>query len=162
MSNQVGGYPVMLHCCFMDRAHIIPYSRVLWLLLFLFCLRVLSQLVVYFFDVPFLPAFEHWHSASIPYGVLVFSQLIIILIFSRIALQFTRGRVVARHRVGMSLLILGGIYFFTMLARLIIGLAALSEQPWWNKPIPSFFHLDLAIFLIVLGWFHWRYGTTQD
>ena len=75
-------------------------KRILGLLLFLFCLRVLSQLVVYLFDVPFLPAFEHWHSASIPYGVLVFSQLIIILIFSRIALQFTRGRVVALTEAG--------------------------------------------------------------
>lgn len=142
----------------MGRASLITYSRVLWLLLFLFCFRVFAQLTVYFVDVSFLPAFDRWHSASVPYAALVFSQLVIILILGRVAIQFSRGRVVARHRAGISFLFIGGIYFSIMLIRLVIGFAGLSEHYWWDQPIPSVFHLVLASFFIVVGLFHWRYG----
>lgn len=137
------------------------FTNVLWLLLFLFCFRVIAQLIVYFIDVPFLPSFEYWHSASIPYVLLVFSQLVIILIFARIALKFSRGVIDTHYRVGISLLVIGGVYFLLMLTRLVISLMSLSDLPWWNKPIPSFFHLVLAAFLLMVGWFHWRYGKKQ-
>lgn len=146
----------------MERTTPIIYSRALWLLLVLFCFRVFAQLAVYFIELPFLPGFAQWHSASIPYPVLVFSQLLIILIYSLVALQFSRGHVVARYRVGLILLFAGGVYFSIMLIRLVIGLAELSELHWWNQPIPSVFHLVLSSFLIVVGLFHWRYGKTQQ
>ena len=138
------------------------YATTLWLLLSLFICRVIAQLVVYFFEVPFIPSFNQWHSASMHYGLLVFSQFVIILIFIRIALSFTWARVVPRYRVGLGLLTIGGLYFFLMLSRLIIGIFSLSDILWWNKPIPSFFHLVLATFLIVVGYFHWHYGQKQE
>lgn len=138
------------------------YATTLWLLLSLFICRVIAQLAVYFFEVPFIPSFNQWHSASMHYGLLVFSQFVIILIFIRIALSFTWARVVPRYRVGLGLLTIGGLYFFLMLSRLIIGVFSLSDILWWNKPIPSFFHLVLATFLIVVGYFHWRYGQKQE
>lgn len=134
------------------------YANILWLLCGLFVFRVIAQLIVYFFEVPFLPSYSHWHSASIPYELLVFSQCVIIVIFIRIALSFTFERVVPRYRVGLGLLTLGGGYFSLMLSRLIIGVFSLSDILWWNKPIPSFFHMVLASFLIVVGYFHFRYG----
>ena len=145
----------------MEKVSLIAYSRALWLLLLLFCFRVSAQLAVCFYDVPFLPAFERWHSDSMPYAALVFFQLIIILIFSRIALQFQRNQVVAHFRVGVFLLIIGGLYFFVMSARLLNSLVELSEHAWWNQPIPSAFHLVLASFLIVVGLFHCRHGREQ-
>ena len=145
----------------MDRISLIPYSRALWLLFLLFCFRVLAQLLVYFLDVPFLPVFDRWHSASIPYAALVFSQLVIILVLARVAIQFSRGHVVARYRLGVSLLWVGGAYFSMMLIRLIVGFSGLSEHYWWDQPIPSVFHLVLASFMIMVGLFHWRYGKIQ-
>ena len=145
----------------MERRTYRLYANTLWLLLGLFVYRVVAQLAVYFIDVPFLPDFNHWHSAKMPYAVLVFFQLVIILIFMRIAMTFTRRNVVPRYRVGLSLLPVGGVYFSLMFSRLIIGAFSLSDNPWWNKPIPSFFHLVLASFLIVVGYFHWRYGKKQ-
>ena len=138
------------------------YANILWLLLVLFVCRVFAQLAVYFIEVPYIPSFNQWHSASMPYGLLIFSQAVIILIFTRITLSFTWARVVPRYRVGLSLLTIGGLYFSLMLSRLIIGVLSLSDIPWWNKPIPSFFHLVLATFLIVVGYFHWHYGKKQE
>lgn len=134
------------------------YSNILWLLLGLFFYRVMAQLIVNFVDVPFLPAFAQWHSASLPYPLLVLSQVIIIVIFTRIAWAFTRGRVRPRYYLGRVLLVLGGIYFSLMVTRLVVGSFFLNAHPWWDKPIPSFFHLVLASFLVVVGYFHWCYG----
>lgn len=138
------------------------YANILWLLLVLFACRVFAQLVVYFIDVPYIPSFNQWHSASMPYGLLIFFQAVIILIFARITLSFTWARVVPRYRAGLGFLAIGGLYFFLMLSRLIIGAFSLSDIPWWNNPIPSFFHLVLATFLIVVGYFHCHYGKNKN
>ena len=138
------------------------YANILWLLLVLFVCRVFAQLLVYFIDIPYVPSFNQWHSASMPYGLLIFSQSVIILIFTRITLSFTSARVVPRYRAGLALLSVGGLYFSLMLSRLMIAFFSLSDIPWWNKPIPSFFHLVLASFLIVVGYFHWNYGKKQE
>jgi len=145
----------------MEKVSLIAYSRTLWLLLLLFCFRVFAQFTVYFYDVPFLPAFERWHSDSMPYAALVFFQFIIVLILGRIALQLQRNQIVARFKAGVFLLFIGGLYFFVMSARLLNSLVELSEHVWWNQPIPSAFHLVLASFLIVVGLFHCRHGREQ-
>jgi hypothetical protein len=41
-----------------------------------------------------------------------------------------------------------------MALRLIIGLTGWSEAPWFQRPIPAFFHLVLAAYLLVLAAFH--------
>jgi len=145
----------------MERLPFSTYSKILWLLLILFCIRVVAQIVVYFVDVPFLPSFAHWHSDSIPYSALVISQLIIIFVMSHVALKFSRGQVVANRRIGSGLIVIGGLYCLLMAIRLITGLAGLSEHDWWDKPIPAVFHLVLALFIIVTGRFHYRFSRIK-
>ena len=109
-------------------------------LLGLFCFRVISQLVQAKFDVPFLPAFDAWHSGTLPYQYLVLAQVLIIVVCGRICLQFTSGKVVAKKRVGMLLFGLGVLYASAMAARLLIGflyrfVAMVSRVP---PPLLSF------------------------
>ena len=142
----------------MERLPFGTYSKILWVLVLLFCFRVAAQIVVYFFDVPFLPSFAHWHSDSIPYGALVVAQLFIIKVMIHVALRFTRGKIVANRHLGSGLIILGGLYFSFMVVRLMIGFADLSDHDWWDQPIPAVFHLVLALFVIVVGQFHYRFS----
>ncbi len=54
------------------------YFWVLATLLFLFCLRVLGQILVAFFNVSFLPPMEEWFSGLLPYPELLTAQILII------------------------------------------------------------------------------------
>lgn len=122
------------------------YAPILWFLLGLFCLRVLSQLLVAIFQVPFLPPMEEWHSEIMPYPVLVGFQVIIIVILVRISLNFTKRRVIPRRTLGLRLLGIGSLYFTVMVVR----------YAWFGWSIPIFFHWVLATFLLVVGFYHWR------
>ncbi len=83
-------------------------APILWLLLGLFCFRVLAQLVQAGIQLPFLPAFEDWHSGVLPYGALLSAQIVIVAAMFLTAREFQRGRVVPRRRLGRVLLVLGG------------------------------------------------------
>jgi hypothetical protein len=58
----------------------------------LFCDRVLGQLLVAFFSVSFLPPMEEWYSGALAYPPLLASQILIILLYGKVALDFTRCR----------------------------------------------------------------------
>lgn len=58
------------------------------------------------------------------------------------------------------MLAFGGIYFTTMLVRLVLGLTILSTNRWFSSILPTMFHLVLASYLLVYGHFHFRYGAT--
>ena len=126
----------------------------LWILLALFCLRVFGQLLVGFVPIAFLPAFEEWDSGALPYPALVFVQFVIIVVYAMMAWRIGRGKTEPSRRAGVWLLGIGSVYFALMLGRLMLGLTALEGHPWFDKPIPSFFHLVLAGFLLVAGHFH--------
>ena len=132
----------------------------LWLLLAMFCFRVLSQLLQARFDIPFLPPFEAWHSDVFPYGLLLLAQTLIIALFARIALAFSRERVEASRNAGRFYLSFGLVYLVAMLTRFALGVSALSEHPWFSNHLPTFFHVVLASFLVVVGSFHVR-GTAM-
>ena len=68
------------------------YAPWLWLLLVLFCLRVLGQMSVAFLHVSFLPPMEEWFSGVIPYPWLLASQFVIIALFAWIVIDVSRGR----------------------------------------------------------------------
>lgn len=129
----------------------------LWLLLAMFCFRVLAQLLQWRFYVEFLPPFAAWHSGALPYGVLFASQLLIIVVMSRICYSFSQGSVVARRNVGLTLLVFGAVYFLLMLGRLFLGLFVLPEHSWFGQTLPAVFHLVLAIFLLFVGHYHFSH-----
>lgn len=133
----------------------------LWLCFVIFSFRVVGQLSVYWFDIPVLPAFDAWYSGAISYGFLVIWQLIIMVAMAVVALRISKNLVVPRHRLGNVLQIIGVIYFGIMLIRLLISVFGLSDAIWFNRPIPAFFHLVLASFLILCGRYHLRKMTAR-
>jgi hypothetical protein len=135
------------------------YAPWLWLLLGLFTIRVLAQPIALRVDTPLLPRFESWHSGLLPYPVLFFTQVVIILWLSRTAWGFTKGVVAPQFRLGLVMMALGGLYFAAMVARLLLGATVLSQRRWFASPLPTVFHLVLATYLILYGHFHWRYGS---
>lgn len=129
------------------------YRYFSWMLLMagLFGLRVLAQLIQAIYPLPFIPPFQAWHGAVMPYPVLVVSQFLIILVMAVVLLRVKAGAVVPRrwkYRVCFSL---GGLYFSFMAFRLIAGLTFLSDHPWFSKSLPAFFHVVLAAFILLLG-----------
>jgi uncharacterized protein len=132
------------------------YAPILWLLLGLFFLRVLGQLIVAIFQVPFLPPMESWHSGVMPYPVLAGFQVIIIIILVRICLNFTKKQLVPRRRLGLRLLGIASLYFTVMIVRYVIRMSLYPQERWFGGTIPIFFHFVLATFILLVGLYHWR------
>ena len=134
------------------------YGCWLWLLLGLFCVRVLAQLVQRFGDVPFLPPFEAWHSSVVPYSVLLATQVAIVGLGARVAAMFHGEGIEPSQRSAWLWLSFGGVYALAMATRLVLGLTVLSSHYWFANHLPTFFHLVLASFLLVAGSFHARHA----
>ncbi len=132
------------------------YAPWLWLLVALFSFRVIAQFIALKSAPAFLPSFDAWHSATVPYWLLVASQLVIITILAATAWRFTYGNVHPRPILGRTLLVLGCIYLGVMLVRLALGLTILTAHPWFSKVLPTIFHIVLAAFLILVGLYHVR------
>lgn len=130
------------------------YVSALWLLIALFCLRVTGQLIQAISPVSWLPPLTVWQGSALPYEALLAIQVAIIFAMLRIVTRHAAGAVQRRPRLGNWLLFAGAVYFLGMAARLIIGLADWSEYPWFHRPIPAFFHLVLASYVLLLAAFH--------
>ena len=135
---------------------------VLWLLVGLFCLRIIAQLAVYTVDISFLPPFEAWHSGTMPYGLLVFFQAGILLFLTRTALRFLHKQVVTSQRTGVFILIIGSVYFFTMALRMTFGLTVYTESRWFSNYLSTAFHYVLALYLILVGWYHHKMAKLKS
>lgn len=129
----------------------------LWALLFAFCLRVAGQMVVAFVGVSWLPPMEAWYSGLMPYPYLLPSQLLIIALYSKVCLDFTRGQgffVRSRPVFGRDVLVFGYIYLAAMVLRYVIRMSLHPQARWLGGTIPIFFHWVLATFIIAFGRFH--------
>src|SRR5262249_12000457 len=119
------------------------YAIVLCLLLGLFCLRVLGQALVAFFGVSFLPPMEEWFSGVMSYPVLLVCQILIIILYGKICLDFVSGSgyfVTPRLQLGANLLRFGSIYLGVMIIRYIIRMGLYPNERWTGGSIPIFFH----------------------
>ena len=142
------------------------YAAALWVLLSLFVLRVVGQALVAFLDVKILPPMEEWYSGLLPYPWLLPSQFLIILLYSKVCIDFTRGNgfsVVPRRSFGLGFLAFGSVYFGVMVARYVIRMSLYPHERWTGGSIPTFFHWVLAAYLLVFGTYHWvRVRESQD
>ena len=129
------------------------YARVLWLLTGLFAFRVAAQPAALAFD-RLLPSFNSWDGGVLPYPVLLLAQLVILGWLVRTAWRFGAGGVTPRPRLGRAALAFGGVYFAVMFLRLLLGATTLSDVRWFASPLPAFFHLVLATYLVVYGYCH--------
>jgi uncharacterized protein len=133
------------------------YFWPLLLLLFLFCLRVIGQMLVAFLHVTFLPPMKEWFSGLLPYPELLTSQFLIIVLFGKICLDFYRRQgyfVEPSWRFGKSLWIFGLIYLSGMVIRYVLRMSFYPSQRWFGGTIPIFFHWVLAAFLLVVAKYH--------
>ncbi len=115
------------------------YAGWLWVLLALFCLRVIGQMLVAFLHVSFLPPMEEWYSGLIPYPWLLMSQFFIILVFGKVCIDFTRREgffVVPRRALGSGLLTFGSVYFGVMVVRYVIRMSLYPQERWMGGSIP--------------------------
>lgn len=129
-------------------------ARILWILLFLFVLRVVGQALVHFFGVTFLPPMERWYSGLLPYPYLLPSQVALILLYGKVCVDFTRGSgffTRPRRGLGKGLVIFGAVYLAAMTLRIFF---------WPQHYIPIFFHWVLAAFLLVTGRYHLKAQKT--
>jgi len=129
----------------------------LWVLTGLFLFRVVAQPAARQFD-GVLPSFDSWDGGVLPYPVLLVTQLVILGWLARTAWRFSSGEVVPRRRRGRAVLVLGAVYFAVMFLRLILGATALSGVRWFASPLPAFFHLVLATYLLLYGYGHLHTG----
>jgi len=119
----------------------------------LFAFRVAAQFVQYASPIRFLPPFEAWQGSRLSYPLLLTSQLLILAVMIWGTNTVSR-RVRAARRIGVWLLTLGSAYFGSMGARLVLGLTILAHVAWFAKPLPAFFHMVLASYLLTLGHYH--------
>jgi len=121
----------------------------------LFLLRVLGQLVQNLSDISFLPPYEKWQGSTVAYPLLLASQVLILGFMGVVIKGLILRRTKANSQMGSWLLVIGSLYFGAMFLRLLGGLTFASDHPWWAATIPTFFHLVLASFVLVLGRFHY-------
>jgi hypothetical protein len=141
------------------------YAFVLWLLTFLFFLRVLGQFLVAFFDVSFLPPMEQWYSGLIPYPILLFTQILILIFQVKVCTDFSRRRgffVISRKRMGHFLRWFSYLYFASMALRYVATMALFPERRRFGGTIPIVFHFVLAGFLFAFGHFHSREDVRSE
>jgi len=128
----------------------------LWCLLTVFILRVIGQLMVSAGLAPFLPPMDEWQSGLLPYPVLVIFQVLIIIVFCKTCIDFTRGTgffVESKTWLAKPLLGFSIVYFSAMLTRYAIYMALVPEARWFKGTIPILLHLILALFLFTVSRF---------
>lgn len=125
--------------------------NLLLVLLLLFFIRVVAQLIQYNLEISWLPAFYSWLSATIPYGWLLFSQVVIIGIIVMVMVRIQRGSYHFSKVRARLLLWIGAIYFLTMLVRFILSMTLMTAHPWFGATLPALFHMVLASVLLVIG-----------
>ncbi len=146
----------------MNRQSLSPYrlyGTLMWLLSALFAFRVSAQLLILNYPQLPLPAFEHWHSEILAYPVLVAFQVAILFLLGFLSYRVFNNQVTPNAKKGKQLLIFGAVYFIVMSIRLAISLsplqlssshlAGVSDISWFQRPLPSFFHLVLASFVLI-------------
>ena len=129
------------------------YAWALWLLTAMFAVRVVAQPAALALD-GLLPSFDSWDGGVLPYPVLLVTQLVILGWLARTAWRFSMGTVVPHRRIGRLALMFGAVYFAAMFVRLLLGVTVLSDVRWFASPLPAFFHLVLAAYLLLYGYGH--------
>ncbi len=134
----------------------------LWSLTLLFCLRVLGQILVAVWQVPFLPPMAHWYSGLIPYPILLLTQLLILGLQAKINTNLARQSGFFRRPkllVGKGLQYFCYIYAAVMVVRYVATMTLYPERRWLGEgTIPIVFHFVLSAYLWFCGcgYRYWR------
>ena len=137
------------------------HGPLLAFLTLLFCLRVLEQVLVAFFHVPWLPPMEEWFSGLIPYPILLAIQIFMLTAMIKISTDIWRGRglfSLTRSACSTFLIAFSANYAGSMVVRYVLTMIHRPELRWLGGTIPIFFHFVLAGFIFTLGRFHSHEG----
>jgi hypothetical protein len=129
-------------------------APVLWLLTFLFVLRVAGQVLVAIRPRKWLPPMVQWN--LVPYPILLPIQLVFIVVMVGIDSSFTSRTGIAAARnpdLGGFLIAFSAIYALAMMIRYMLRMRR-PDQRWFGGTIPIVFHFVLALYLYVLGSFY--------
>jgi hypothetical protein len=102
---------------------------------------------------------QEWYSGLMPYRYLFPAQILIIVLFTKIALHISRGTGSWAHpkpTLGLWLRNFGIIYFLSMVVRYVLRMSWYPEERWFGGAIPIIFHWVLATYIIMLGYYHLR------
>jgi sterol desaturase/sphingolipid hydroxylase (fatty acid hydroxylase superfamily) len=132
------------------------YATGLGILLILFAGRVVAQFVQWIGPVTFLPPFGAWQSGALPYPILLPIQIALAVFMAVVQVRFISGRIRPRPAAGVALLSLGSLYLALAFARLGAALSFGAGQAFLGALLPSIFHVVLAAWFLILGWFHHR------
>jgi len=125
------------------------YSLIFVILTTLFCMRVLGQVLVAFFAVPYLPPMKAWMSGLMPYPILLPCQLLIIILLSKVCFDCLRGKgfaLEAKPRLAKLMTSFGLIYMAATALRFAV----------FGASIPVLFHVVLAAFVLIYAHFQKR------
>jgi|GEM_PF-44384 len=125
------------------------HRPILALLSIIFSLRIIAQYLQSKREFSGLPAFELWHSETMPYPVLLGVQ--IVMLGAMVLIVWKTGASISRQRLGIALKGLAMLYALAMLVRMTIGLLDLSSANWFDGAVSTAFHFVLAAFLLTLG-----------
>jgi sterol desaturase/sphingolipid hydroxylase (fatty acid hydroxylase superfamily) len=123
-------------------------------LLFLFFFRVAAQVIQYMTPVTWLPSFNQWQSGALPYPILLSFQVVILIWGASTVRNIINRKLQASSVKATILLVIGGVYFLTMLFRLLAGQTFASGYFWLDALLPTLFHIVLAAFLLMLSLYH--------
>lgn len=130
------------------------YALLLGALAAAFAARVGGQLVVALSAVDFLPPMHAWYSGLLPYAVLLPVQVVILIAQFQISRELWLGRgwlTLNRPKLGRILAWFSLIYFFVMLARLVVTRVVLPDPGQLGGTIPILFHWVLAAYAWVFS-----------
>lgn len=128
----------------------------LWVCLGLFVFRVAAQFVQWVAPPDWVPEFSRWQGSSLPYPLMLATQLILIIGMAAVAWRVATRRACPNQRLGAMLTVIGVLYFAAMVLRLLLRATVLADHAWFATVLPALFHEVLATFIVVWGVYHWR------
>ncbi|MBU6450983.1 MAG: hypothetical protein KGS72_04335 [Cyanobacteria bacterium REEB67] len=140
------------------------YAAALSVLLFLFCLRVLGQILVVFAHVQFLPPPSAWMSGLLPYPFLLAAQILIIAVYGKVCCDFLRGRglfVALSPSAVRRWDCFGRVYFVATILRYVLQSNFHPGEIWFTGCIPITFHFVLSTFILTAAGFY-RGGKNEQ
>lgn len=127
------------------------YALALAALTALFALRVAGQAIQWWAPQTLLPAFEDFQGSSLPYSVLLSTQIVLLIVMAHATLRVSQCRSRMGGRTLRALTWFGIVYLAVSFARVAVGLAIPGAASWFTAWIPAFFHLVLASFVLTLA-----------
>lgn len=130
----------------------------LFVLSFLFLLRVAGQLVVVARAPGWLPPMRDWNLA--PYRIVLPTQIAFLVLMGLICYDLFRSEGVFAGpwpSFGRAAVWFSYVYASAIVLRFALRMTRRPDQRWFGGTIPMVFHLVLASFVYVYGSFHASY-----